>query len=138
MYKVHADVARNRLLLTLSGFFTVEEARQCCEDTIAATKKLKPGYDVITDIADFKPGTRDVAKDVERVQAHFRTSGARNGVRIVGQNAASSMQFARTGKSAGFESINVATMAEAEKYLTAPPESRDEGATMRFRVPFTS
>ena len=119
MYKVHADTARNRLYITLSGFMALEEAKQCGDETIAATRKLKTGYDVITDITDFKPGTQEVAKDIERVQAHFLKSGAKRGVRVVGGNAASSMQFARVAKQAGFESCNVATLPEAEKLLDA-------------------
>ena len=117
MFKVHADTVRNRLYITLVGFFAIEEAKQCGDETIAATRKLKPGYDVVTDITEFKPGSQDVAKDIERVQMHFKISGARQGVRVVGSNAPTSMQFARVGKSAGFEATNVATMAEAEKLL---------------------
>lgn len=119
MFKVHADVARNRLYLTLSGFFSAEESKQCGDETVAAIRKLKTGYDVITDISTFKPGTPEVAKDIERVQAHFKSSGARRGVRVVGGNAASSMQFARLASQAGFTSCNAATMAEAEKILDA-------------------
>jgi hypothetical protein len=119
MYKVHADTVRNRLYITLAGFLSLEEAKRCGDETIAATRKLKAGYDVITDITDFKPGTQDVAKDIERVQRHFKDSGARLGVRIVGQNAPSSMQFARTGNAAGFSAVNAATLAEAEKILAA-------------------
>jgi hypothetical protein len=117
MFKVHADPARNRLYLTLSGFFSFEEAKACGDETVAATRKLKAGYDVITDISEFKPGTQEVAKDIERVQAHFKATGARRGVRVVGGNAASSMQFARLASQAGFTSCNVATLVEAEKLL---------------------
>ena len=120
MYKVHADTARNRLYITLAGFLSLDEAKTCGDDAIVATRKLKSGYDVITDITDFKPGTQEVAKDIERVQLHFKNSGARRGVRIVGQNAPSSMQFSRTGKAAGFNAVNVPTLAEAEKVLAAP------------------
>ncbi|HYM33869.1 MAG TPA: hypothetical protein VET48_00665, partial [Steroidobacteraceae bacterium] len=70
MFKVHADTARNRVYVTLAGFLSIEEAKRCGDETIAATQKLKPGYDVVTDITDFKPGTQDVAKDIERVQQH--------------------------------------------------------------------
>jgi len=117
MFKVHADPARNRLYLTLSGFFTSEEAKACGDATVVATRKLKANYDVITDISEFKPGTQEVAKDIERVQAHFKSTGARRGVRVVGGNAASSMQFARLANQAGFTSCNVASLAEAEKLL---------------------
>jgi hypothetical protein len=120
MYKVHADIARNRLYITLAGFLSLEEAKACGDEAIALSKKLKAGYDVLTDITEFKPGTQDVAKDIERVQAHFKNSGARRGARVVGQNAASSMQFNRTGKAAGFSAVNVATLADAEKFLSEP------------------
>jgi hypothetical protein len=119
MFKVHADTGRNRLYLTLTGFFTAEESKACGDQTVAATTKLKPGYDVITDISAFKPGTQEVAKDIERVQAHFKSTGARRGVRVVGGNAASSMQFSRLATQAGFTSCNAATMEEAEKILDA-------------------
>jgi len=119
MFKVHADPVRNRLYLTLSGFFTLDEAKACGDQAVAATSKLKSGYDVITDISTFKPGTQEVAKDIERVQAHFKSTGARRGVRVVGENAASSMQFARISTQVGFTSCNVATIAEAEKLLDA-------------------
>jgi hypothetical protein len=117
MFKVHADAVRNRLYLTLSGFFSAEESKQCGDETVAAIKRLRPGYDVITDISTFKPGTPEVAKDIERVQAHFKATGAKRGVRVVGANAASSMQFARLATAAGFTSCNAATLADAEKIL---------------------
>lgn len=117
MFKVHADTIRNRLYLTLSGFFSAEESKACGDEAVVAIRKLKPGYDVVTDIAGFKPGTAEVAKDIERVQAHFKTTGARRGVRVVGSNAAGSMQFARLATQAGFTSCNVATLAEADKLL---------------------
>jgi len=117
MFKVHANTVRNRLYLTLSGFFSAAESKACGDEAVAAIRQLKSGYDVITDIAEFKPGTPEVAKDIERVQAHFKATGARRGVRVVGKNAAGSMQFARLATQAGFTSCNVATLAEAEKLL---------------------
>ena len=119
MFKVLADTTRNRLYITLNGFFSIEESRACGDEIVANIRKLKTGYDCITDITGFKPGTQEVAKDIERVQAHFKSTGARRGVRVVGGNASSSMQFARLAKQAGFESCNVATLAEAEKLLDA-------------------
>jgi len=117
MYKITVDTQRNRLYITLVGFFAADEIKRCGDETIAATCKLKTGYDVVTDISQFKPGTAEVAKDIERVQAHFIKSGARQGVRIVGQNSSSSMQFNRVGKIAGYQSTAVGTLAEAEAFL---------------------
>jgi hypothetical protein len=117
MYKIRTDTLKNRLYVTLVGFFSLEEMRKCGDETIAATDKLRPGYDVVTDITQFKPGTPEVAEDIKRVQAHFHTSGARQGVRVVGGNAISGMQFRRTGSAADYQSVNVATLEEAEKLL---------------------
>jgi hypothetical protein len=119
MFKVQANTIRNRLYLTLSGFFSAEESKACGDEVVAAIRRLKPGYDVVTDISEFKPGTPEVAKDIERVQAHFKATGARRGVRVVGSNAAGSMQFARLATQAGFVSSDVATLAEAEKVLNS-------------------
>jgi hypothetical protein len=119
MYSIRVDLARNRLYVTLVGFFSLEEIKKCGDEAIEATKRLRHGYDVVTDITQFKAGTADVAADVERVQAHFRRSGARQGVRIVGSNVLSGMQFRRTGTSAEYNSVNVKSLEEAEKILNA-------------------
>ena len=80
-------------------------------------KKLKPGYDVITDISKFSPVGLDALKEIERVQEYFRTSGVRYGVRIVGKSVVTGMQFKRIWKSVGFRSTNFDTLAEAEEFL---------------------
>jgi hypothetical protein len=116
-YKVRVDPARNRLYVTLEGFFTLAEIKRCGDETIEATKKLRPGYCVVTDITQYKAGLPEVAQDIERVQAHFRNSGARQGVRIVGANMLSGMQFRRTGGKAEYNSENFPSLAEAEKFL---------------------
>ena len=117
MYSIRLDIDRNRLYVTLVGFFSLVEIKKCGDETIEATKRLRRGYDIVTDITQFKAGPADVAADIERVQAHFRKSGARQGVRIVGGNVLSGMQFRRTGTSAEYNSVNVASLEEAEKLL---------------------
>ena len=120
MYTIRVDAARNRLYVTLVGSFSLEEMTKCGNETIEATRKLRPGYDVITDISRFQTATVDVAKDIARVQAHFRATGVRRGIRVLGVNALSGMQFRRTGKDAQYSADDVATMAEAEQLLDAP------------------
>jgi len=116
-WKMRVDAARNRLYGELEGFFTAEEMKKCADDTIAATKKLRPGYCTITDISRCKPLPPEAAKEIERVQAHFRSSGARQGVRITGATVLSGMQFKRTGGEAEWNSVNLPSLEEAEKFL---------------------
>lgn len=117
MHTIRVDTVRNRLYVTLVGFFSLEEIKKCGDETIEATKRLRTGYDVVTDITKFKAGPPEVAEDIERVQAHFRKSGARQGVRIVGGNVLSGMQFRRTGTSVEYNSVNVPSLEDAEKLL---------------------
>jgi hypothetical protein len=120
MFTIRADTVKNRLYVTLVGFFTLEEMKRCGDETIEATAKLRPGYDVVTDITEFKAGPPEVAQDIERVQAHFRKSGARQGVRVVGANVVSGMQFRRTGAQAEYNSVNVPSLEAAEELLSKP------------------
>jgi hypothetical protein len=117
MFTVKADVAKNRLYITLVGFFHADEMKACTDQTILETKKLKPGYDVITDISQFKPAGPDAAKEIERGQAHFKATKIGHGIRVVGGSATTSMQFTRTGKAVGYIPDTVSTVAEAEKIL---------------------
>ena len=116
-WKMRADIVRNRLYGELEGFFTAEEMKKCADDTIEATKKLRPGYCTITDISRCKPLPPEAAKEIERVQAHFRKSGARQGVRVTGSTVLSGMQFKRTGGEAEWNSVNLPSLEEAEKFL---------------------
>ncbi len=117
MYKFKIDPVKNRLYITLEGFFSTEEMKQCSDETIEVVKQLKPGYDVITDISQFSPVGVDALEEIKRVQEYFRISGVRYGVRVVGKSVVTGMQFKRIGKSVGFRSTNFATLAEAEHFL---------------------
>ena len=118
MHKIDCDLKKNRIHIKLAGSMALDEMVKCSNETIAATARLRRGYDVVTDIVDFSPATPEVTKEIERVQAHFVASGARKGVRIVGQKVIAGLQFKRTGSSVGYTSVNVATLADAEIELS--------------------
>jgi len=117
MYEIRIEIAKNRLYTTLSGFFSTEEAKKAVDEVIEATQKLKPGYDVITDVTLFKPASPEAAKEIGRVQAHFATSGLRRGLRVIGANTMAELQFNRLAKQTTYDANNVATVEDAEKIL---------------------
>ena len=84
MYEFKIDQVKNRLYITMEGFFQPEEMKQCADETIKAAKQLKPGYDVITDISRFSPVGQEAWQEISRVQEYFRKSGVRHGVRVTG------------------------------------------------------
>lgn len=117
MYTVKVDEEKNRLYITMVGFFKFEEMKKCTDETIEASKKLKRGYDVITDISQFKPAGPETVKEIERGQAHFKASGVNRGIRVIGNSTLPDMQFSRTGKPLGYAPNTAATVAEAERIL---------------------
>jgi hypothetical protein len=117
VYTIKADVYKNRLYVTLDGFLNHDEMKKCTDQTIEETRKLHPGYDVITDISQFKPVSQDTMKEVERAQAHFKASGIRHGVRVEGKAKLAAIQFSNIGKNVNYKPDTFATIAEAEKHL---------------------
>jgi hypothetical protein len=117
MHTIEVDVPKNRLIVTLVGFFSYEEMKKCTDETIAAVASLKPGFEVITDISQYKVSGEDTAREIERAQEAFVSKGVRRGVRVVGSQAISGMQFKRTAGIAKYDSVNVATLEEAKNIL---------------------
>lgn len=117
MFTVKADVPKNRLYVTLEGFLHYPEMKACTDKTIEEAKKLKKGFDVITDLTNFNPVGQDAIDEVARGQAFFKESGIRHGIRIEGKAVLTNLQFNRTAKIANYNPNVVATLAEAEKLL---------------------
>lgn len=117
MTKLKIDASKNRLYVTMAGFFSVEDMKKWSDETIAMAKKLKPGFDVLIDISQFKPTSPEGTKEIERVQVFFKSSGVRLGAQVVGENVLSGLQFKRMSVISGFDPANVATLVDAEKLL---------------------
>lgn len=119
MYTVRADLKKNRLYVKLEGFFEYKEMKEATDKTIEETKKLKSGFDVITDISQFKAVGQDTLDEVKRGQAFFKKAGIRHGIRVQGKAALTGIQFSRIGKMVDYVPDTVETMAEAEKILNS-------------------
>jgi hypothetical protein len=118
--KVWIDVEKNRLYVVLKGFFTEAEAEAAFELSVRTAKKLNPGFDVVTDLSQHKPGSAAGIDATKRVQAFLIKHGMRRIVRIVTSSALSKLQFERIGKSVGYaeDIADVAlTVEEADSKL---------------------
>jgi hypothetical protein len=121
MYEFKINQVKNRLYITMKGFFQPDEMKRCADETIAAVKQLKPGYDVITDISHFSPVGSEALQEITRVQEYFRKSGVRHGVRVIGKRVLTKSQFQRLGKEAEYTPTEFVTLAEAESFLDSQP-----------------
>jgi uncharacterized membrane protein YdfJ with MMPL/SSD domain len=117
MFTIKADIQKNRLYVTLVGYFDYKEMKASTDKTIEEVRKLKRGYDLINDISQFKPASQDALKEVERAQSYLKKTGIRHGIRVEGKAKLSSIQFNRIGKTVDYLPDTVETIEEAEKLL---------------------
>ncbi len=119
MYRISANQTKNRLYLQLKGFMEDQEIQAAAEVLISEVNKLKPGFDVINDVSEFKPATQQGSLVIARCQKYVVEHGVRHVMRVLGTNAITRMQFTRTAKNAGSDTLTseVSSFQEAEKRL---------------------
>jgi hypothetical protein len=118
MYRIRTDSEKNRLLLALSGFVTVEEALVIKEVMAKEIPKLTPGFDVINDISNFRMGQEPAGKILQDIIRFCISHNVGRVVRVVGASQAGLIQFANfTGKIDSYNVKYVPTMKDAETAL---------------------
>jgi len=115
---IWVNVAKNRMYMELVGFFDDEEMKQVYDTFADEVKQLKAGFDVITDVSQFKPTTAEGAETMGRTQQLAKKSGLNRVIRVVGAEVGS-VQVARKERESGIQANEAASMAEAESILDA-------------------
>jgi hypothetical protein len=118
-YEFRADRAKNRLYIQLSGFFRASDVDPAMVDLKASLAELKPGFDTITDLSKFVPGSPGATAALTQGGEIIRNKGRRNGVRITGGLMTGLMQFQRLLKGVFDEDKTryAKSMQEAETML---------------------
>jgi hypothetical protein len=98
VYEVRVDTNKNRLYLILKGFLKDGQAKEAADQVIAGIDKLKPGFDIITDIREFKPMSPKGSDEIARGQQYAKDKGVRRIVRVVGREVIGGMQFDRVAQ----------------------------------------
>lgn len=118
MHEFKTDRAKNRLYLTLRGFSSLEVIQDAVRELKAAVGELKPGFDVVTDISDYKTARPEIAQEIQQIALFLKQSGMRRVVRVVSvNNVVARMQFERTSRPAGYEAEVVTSVDEADALL---------------------
>jgi hypothetical protein len=94
-FEFRVDRAKNRLYLRLVGFFRSRDVDPAMRKLQAALNDLKAGFDVVTDLSDFVPGSPGAAEALRKGGELIKARGRRNGVRITGGLMTGLMQFQR-------------------------------------------
>jgi hypothetical protein len=120
MYQSRTDSDRNRLYITLKGRVTAEESKQAARQIMADIKALKAGFDVITDISDLTPATRNEAETLVEVHKALIAHGVNRIARVVGKELKATVgkiQFERTSRQTNITAESFDTLEDAERYL---------------------
>lgn len=122
MIEISNDLAKNRLILRLSGTMNLEETIIAVKKVRELTNQLKSGFDIINDISQFMPSDPKVQQEFMETQKYVMSKGAKRVVRVVG-SALGSLQFKRLHKEAGvsYEVVEATTFEAAAKYLDENP-----------------
>ncbi|MBN1206775.1 MAG: hypothetical protein JXB05_17970 [Myxococcaceae bacterium] len=114
---IHADVGKNRIFIRIEGQIDESQARSIGDAIIKQMDRLRPGFDVVSDLSRAEPlGPEGLAQFRRIVEAQRERKFGR-AVRIVGRAAQTALQFARTSKEVEHEPYLAFSREEAERLL---------------------
>jgi hypothetical protein len=120
MHESKADLDRNRLYVTLKGRMTAKEAKQAAARVLADLEKMKPGFDIITDISEFEPMPQKETELLVQIHKVLVKRGVGRVVRIIGTElkaVVANVQFERVSKQTDIVANYFDSVGDAERYL---------------------
>lgn len=118
MYKVKTDPEKNRLLLTLTGLVTLEEALAIKEVIAKEVPKLTAGFEVINDISNFRLAQEQAGRILKEIINYCIVKKVGQVIRVVGASQSALIQFANfTGNIESYNVRYVPTLRDAEAVL---------------------
>jgi hypothetical protein len=145
---VELSVEENRLHLTLRGFLDAPQAEALLVDLQIALARLRPGFDVISDVSTLGGLTSTATPLLRRAATSLVEAGMRRMVSVVGSSKGAATTVARAVEGI-YEARVVASTAEAARLLDrvngertaappsppAPPTAPRRGARRRESAP---
>ncbi|WP_224244276.1 hypothetical protein [Hyalangium gracile] len=114
---VHADVGKNRLFIRIEGRVDEAQVRGIADAIIKEMDRLRPGFDVVSDLTQAEPLGPEGSLQFKRVIEAQRERKYGRAVRIVGRSAQVALQFARDSKEYQHEPYLAFSREEAERLL---------------------
>ena len=120
MYQSRKDIEKNRLYVTLKGRIASKESKQAASQVMADLKKLKPGFDVVTDISEFEPATQKEVDMLIQVHKALIEKGVNRIARVIGSELKATVgkiQFERASKITKVVAKNFDSVEDADRFL---------------------
>ncbi|MFO7891244.1 MAG: hypothetical protein R6V04_13010 [bacterium] len=115
---VKYDETKNRVYLVFKGTHDLLEATRMRNEYAQAIEQAHPGFTVLADFKDYKPGTKEV-QEVHTSAVHLaEEAGVSKVARVMGETPLGEMQISRiASKEVSYPSKSFVTVEEAEKFL---------------------
>ncbi|MBZ4419537.1 hypothetical protein [Myxococcus sp. RHSTA-1-4] len=117
MFEVEARVGKNRLVVRLWGEIDDAEALRVGDAAVAAMDRLRPGFDMVSDLSGVTRVPPQAAGQLRRIIESGRARGFRRVVRVVGRSLEAAVVFERTSRAIGHEAHLAFSLEEAEQLL---------------------
>ncbi|WP_224365308.1 hypothetical protein [Hyalangium versicolor] len=114
---VQANVGKNRLFIRIEGRLDDAQARSIADAIIKEMDRLRPGFDVVSDLTQAEPLGPEGSAQLKRVLEAQRERKYGRAVRIVGRSTQTALQFARDSKEMQHEPHLAFSLEEAERLL---------------------
>lgn len=115
---VRVNKIKNRIYLVLEGYHDVEEATRMKELYGDAIKSCTPGFTVLADLREYKPGDDDVREIHAEAVNLAENAGVRKVARLVGDKPLGGLQINRVAQKEGhYDAAHFQTIEDAEQYL---------------------
>lgn len=125
MYTLECDKINNRLLMSLSGQVDRVIAKKMFFDLVKEIHKLRPGFDIITDLRHYDNGDPKAGYILQKAMDTEREYGVGSIIRVVGGSKNAVIQFETfTEKCTDYTVTYVATMEEALDMLNKRKASK--------------
>lgn len=117
MYEVKYDIIKNRILITLEGFITKEEAVKYRMENEGVLKKVKANFTFLVDLRKLKTLPQESIDEIQKVRLSSVKHGAYKGATVL-KDTIVKMQTKRTANQIdGFKEEYFTDINEAENYL---------------------
>ena len=116
---VRADLATNRIYVTLKGFSSDQEMEDHLKRVVNEVRKLRAGFVMVSDISQMKSATPAGARALEGAMQVYKKQGIAKIIRVVGTDVIAKSQFNRITKDAGIPVEYTTSMEEALKLAQA-------------------
>lgn len=113
MYNIKLDQPKNTMFLTVDGFLSEQQVKECVSAILSGVRSLADGFYIVNDITNMKPLTPEGVQEMKHLQTELAKSGVAKIIRVT-DSAIAKMQVNRVHREVGgYEVVEASSLDEA-------------------------